>query len=87
MNDNGVKVWSLTDHDTIAGWKNGEESARALGLTFIPGVEITCERGLNPRSEELIRNKRERALGHGTSLPTFQNLHMMISMQLNLPSG
>ena len=61
MNDNGVKVWSLTDHDTIAGWKNGEESARALGLTFIPGVEITCERGLNPRSEELIRNKRERA--------------------------
>ena len=61
MNDNGVKVWSLTDHDTIAGWKTGEESARALGLTFIPGVEITCERGLNPRSEELIRNKRERA--------------------------
>ena len=77
MNDNGVKVWSLTDHDTIAGWKNGEESARALGLTFIPGVEITCERGLNPRSEELIRNNRERASRSWHLLAYFPNLQVI----------
>ncbi|MDP6870245.1 MAG: PHP domain-containing protein [Candidatus Poseidoniaceae archaeon] len=40
---NGVKVWSLTDHDTIAGWDEAEVTCNKLGIRFVPGVEITCE--------------------------------------------
>ena len=33
---NGVKVWSLTDHDTAAGWDEAREEANRLGMRFIP---------------------------------------------------
>ena len=61
MRDNEVKYWSLTDHDTISGWKMAQQSAEQMGINFIPGVEITCERGIEPNSDELIRQNRERA--------------------------
>lgn len=61
MRDNEVKYWSLTDHDTISGWNIAQQSAKRLGIDFIPGVEITCERGIEPNSDELIRQNRERA--------------------------
>ena len=48
MKDNEVKYWSLTDHDTISGWKMAQQSAEQIGINFIPGVEITCERGIEP---------------------------------------
>ncbi|HIF46178.1 MAG TPA: PHP domain-containing protein [Candidatus Poseidoniales archaeon] len=58
---NGVKVWSLTDHDTSAGWVEAEAECKELGLKFIPGVEITCEVELpstidteNPKSWHLL---------------------------------
>ena len=38
-----------------------ETAAKRLGITFIPGVEITCERGIEPDVEELSRQNRERA--------------------------
>lgn len=38
----GVKVWSLTDHDTCRGCKEAAAAARALGMLFIPGVEISA---------------------------------------------
>ena len=41
--DSGVKVWSLTDHDTNTGWKEAQIACESLGMRFIPGVEITCE--------------------------------------------
>ena len=45
--DSGVKVWSLTDHDTSKGWEEAQEACGSLGLRFIPGVEITCEVEMN----------------------------------------
>ena len=40
--DAGVKVWSLTDHDTNTGWDEAADACSKLGIRFIPGVEITC---------------------------------------------
>ena len=39
----GVRVWSLTDHDTNSGWIEAQQACDSLGMRFIPGVEITCE--------------------------------------------
>ena len=41
--ESGVRVWSLTDHDTNSGWSEAENECNKLGIRFIPGVEITCE--------------------------------------------
>lgn len=38
----GLRVISVTDHDTTAGWEEAAAAARALGLAFVPGVEITA---------------------------------------------
>ena len=39
--DNGVEVWSLTDHDEIGGQEAAASAARAIGLRYVPGVEIS----------------------------------------------
>ncbi|KAK3031497.1 hypothetical protein RJ639_036011 [Escallonia herrerae] len=38
---NGVKVLSLTDHDTMSGIPEAMEAARKFGIKIIPGVEIS----------------------------------------------
>jgi 3',5'-nucleoside bisphosphate phosphatase len=38
----GVQVLALTDHDTIAGVEEAQRSAGVLGLTLVPGVEISA---------------------------------------------
>ena len=38
---NGVELWALTDHDELAGLAEAGEAAQALGLAFLPGVEIS----------------------------------------------
>ncbi|CAM5389160.1 3',5'-nucleoside bisphosphate phosphatase [Eoetvoesiella caeni] len=40
--DNGVQMWSLTDHDELSGLAEAGSAARALGMTFIPGVEVSA---------------------------------------------
>ncbi|CAI8174088.1 MAG: 5'-3' exoribonuclease [Methanobacteriota archaeon] len=50
---NGVKVWSLTDHDTSAGWSEAQIEAERLGIKFVPGVEITCAVELEPEKSLL----------------------------------
>jgi predicted metal-dependent phosphoesterase TrpH len=37
----GVKVLALTDHDVTDGLAEAAEAARALGVTLVPGVEIS----------------------------------------------
>ena len=37
-----VRVWSLTDHDTIAGWDEAKAAAKKRDIRFVPGVELTC---------------------------------------------
>jgi predicted metal-dependent phosphoesterase TrpH len=38
---NGVELWSLTDHDVIGGQSRALAAAKALGMTYLPGVEIS----------------------------------------------
>ena len=39
--DNGVALWSLTDHDEISGQQRAAAAARAAGLDYVSGVEIS----------------------------------------------
>lgn len=38
---NGVELWSLTDHDEIAGQHRAREAARAQGMKYLTGTEIS----------------------------------------------
>ena len=60
MFDEGVLVWSLTDHDTTSGWEEGAEAAARRGMRFVPGVEITCEPALAAQEAQLRANGLER---------------------------
>lgn len=37
----GVDVLALTDHDTVAGVESAHRAAQALGMSLVPGVEIS----------------------------------------------
>ena len=43
--DNGARVVSLTDHDTVAGLAQARKKAQALGMRFIDGVEMSVSWG------------------------------------------
>lgn len=38
----GLTGLALTDHDTTAGWAEAAHAAVETGLTFIPGMEVSC---------------------------------------------
>jgi predicted metal-dependent phosphoesterase TrpH len=38
---NGVQLWALTDHDEIGGQAQAATAARAIGLDYLSGVEIS----------------------------------------------
>jgi len=38
---NGVQLWALTDHDEVGGLHRAAEAARANGMRFLTGVEIS----------------------------------------------
>jgi 3',5'-nucleoside bisphosphate phosphatase len=38
----GLHTIALTDHDTTAGWDEAGEAARRLGITLVPGAEISA---------------------------------------------
>ena len=39
--NNGVQLWSLTDHDEIGGQLRAAAAARTLGMKYLTGVEIS----------------------------------------------
>ena len=39
----GLDVIGLTDHDSAAGWAEAATAARAVGVTFVPGMEISTK--------------------------------------------
>ncbi len=41
----GTQVWSLTDHDTVAGQAEGAQAANRLGIRFVPGIELSVYLG------------------------------------------
>lgn len=59
----GVRVMSVTDHDTLAGCPPAADACRAAGLRFVDGIEITSIRDgvdvhvlgyfLDPRAPDL----------------------------------
>lgn len=38
----GVSVWSLSDHDTVAGLGAAAEASRRLALRLVPGIELSA---------------------------------------------
>jgi len=38
----GVRTIALTDHDTTAGWAEAAEASVSLGMTFLPGMELSA---------------------------------------------
>ncbi len=38
----GVSVWSLSDHDTVAGLGAAAEASRRLSLRLVPGIELSA---------------------------------------------
>jgi predicted metal-dependent phosphoesterase TrpH len=38
----GVRVWALSDHDTVAGLPDAATAAARLGLRFVPGIELSA---------------------------------------------
>ncbi|HWK83314.1 MAG TPA: 3',5'-nucleoside bisphosphate phosphatase [Caldimonas sp.] len=38
---NGVELWALTDHDEIGGQQRARAAARAIGLPYLTGTEIS----------------------------------------------
>ncbi|MFA5605570.1 MAG: PHP domain-containing protein [Leucobacter sp.] len=53
--DIGLAGFALTDHDTIDGWEEARAAARAAGLDFLPGIEITTK----------YRGRSRHLLGYG----------------------
>lgn len=39
----GVRTAALTDHDTTSGWGEAAEAAVSLGMTFLPGMELSAK--------------------------------------------
>jgi len=61
MASNGVKIWSLTDHDTTEGWKEAYDEANRVGMTFVAGIEITCQPEIDAQPATLTERGQERA--------------------------
>lgn len=38
----GLRTAALTDHDTTSGWAEAADAATSLGLTFVPGMELSA---------------------------------------------
>ena len=38
----GLRTVALTDHDTTSGWPEAAEAAVSLGMTFLPGMELSA---------------------------------------------
>lgn len=41
----GLKEIAITDHDAVSGIKEAQKAGKKLGVTIIPGVELTCYDG------------------------------------------
>ncbi len=38
----GLRTAALTDHDTTSGWAEAAEAAVSLGMSFVPGMELSA---------------------------------------------
>ena len=80
---NELKMYALTDHDTIAGIEEARRRAGELGVNFIPGIEISTNKGeeihmlglfVDEQCSDLINAcqvYRERRIGRGERICAF----------------
>lgn len=71
--ESGVTLWSLTDHDELSGQAIAIETARDIGLKYLPGVEISVTwanqtvhivgLGINPNDVTLVEGLRQTRAG------------------------
>lgn len=40
--EQGLDVVALTDHDTTSGWDEAREACARLGMTWVPGIELSA---------------------------------------------
>lgn len=72
----GLSVVALTDHDVSTGWAEADQAAAALGVSLVPGIEVSCAHYgisvhvlaylLDPHAPELLAElsrSREHRLG------------------------
>ncbi len=43
--EHGIRTAALTDHDTTEGWVEAGAAATSLGMTFLPGMEMSARYG------------------------------------------
>src|SRR5690606_23517213 len=58
---NGVTLWALTDHDILEGIPAAREQARALGMQFLAGVEISVT--WSGHTVHIVGRSEERRVG------------------------
>jgi predicted metal-dependent phosphoesterase TrpH len=71
----GVRVLALTDHDSVAGVPEADATARALGMTLLPGLELSTlwkgfsvhivGLGVDVRNEGLVSGLARQAKARG----------------------
>ena len=72
---NGVDLWALTDHDEVGGLQRAAAAARAQGLAFLTGAEISFTfanttvhivgLGFDASDERLVQGLRQTRGGRG----------------------
>lgn len=66
---NGLKTVSLTDHNSVRGIAEAQESAKKLGIEFTTGIELDCQfegtnlhllgYGIDPMVDDFERNEMD----------------------------
>ncbi|MBA3885637.1 MAG: PHP domain-containing protein [Acidobacteria bacterium] len=77
----GIRTMSVTDHDTMAGVPQAAQAAARLGMTFVPGIEITSVHGgkdvhvlayflpdLTPELRALLAEQRQSRLARAAEI-------------------
>jgi 3',5'-nucleoside bisphosphate phosphatase len=77
----GIRTMSVTDHDTMAGVSRAQLEAAALGMTVVPGIEITSvSRGRDvhvlayflpdsaPGLQDLLRRQRQQRVARAMEI-------------------
>ena len=72
---NGVRLWSLTDHDELGGQERARAAAQAIGMDYVGGVEISVTwmgqtihivgLGIDAKNPVLVEGLRQTRDGRG----------------------
>lgn len=79
--DKGIRTMSVTDHDTMAAHPAAARAAAAIGMAFVPGIEITSVHGgkdvhmlayflpeTTPGLQQLLAGQRQQRVERGMEI-------------------